>query len=83
MSVQSAGKSRKNKSQYDDDLFSIADEGDRSKGSKIPLADRMRPRRFSEFVGQAHIVGEGRLLRRAIEADQLTSMILWGPPGTG
>ncbi|SFX46205.1 putative ATPase [Thermoactinomyces sp. DSM 45891] len=48
-----------------------------------PLAARMRPRNFYEFVGQAQIVGEGRLLRRAIEADQLSSIILHGPPGTG
>lgn len=48
-----------------------------------PLAARMRPRRLDEFVGQEHIVGKGRLLRRAIEADQLQSIILSGPPGTG
>jgi putative ATPase len=49
-----------------------------------PLAARMRPRTLEEFVGQEHIVGEGRLLRRAIEADRLfSSIILWGPPGTG
>jgi len=49
-----------------------------------PLASRMRPRTLDEFVGQKHIVGEGRLLRRAIEADRLfSSIILWGPPGTG
>ena len=48
-----------------------------------PLALRMRPRTLDEFVGQEHIIGPGRLLRRAIEADQLTSIILWGPPGTG
>ena len=48
-----------------------------------PLAARMRPRDLSEFVGQDHIVGEGRVLRRAIEAGQLPSFILWGPPGTG
>ena len=48
-----------------------------------PLALRMRPRTLDEFVGQEHIVGPGRLLRRAIEADQLSSLILWGPPGTG
>ena len=51
---------------------------------EAPLAARMRPRRFDEFIGQAHIVGEGRLLRRAIEADRLfSSIILWGPPGSG
>ena len=48
-----------------------------------PLADRMRPRTLDEFIGQKHIVGEGRLLRRAIEADRLTSSIFFGPPGTG
>jgi len=48
-----------------------------------PLAVRMRPRTLDEFVGQAHIVGPGQLLRRAIEADRITSAILYGPPGTG
>ena len=48
-----------------------------------PLAARMRPRDLSEFVGQPHLVGEDRMLRRAIDAGQLPSMILWGPPGTG
>ncbi len=50
---------------------------------EAPLADRMRPRTLDEMVGQDHIVGEGRLLRRAIEADRLTSIILYGPPGSG
>ena len=48
-----------------------------------PLAARMRPRTLEEFVGQTHLVGPGKLLRRAIEADRLTSLILYGPPGTG
>jgi putative ATPase len=48
-----------------------------------PLAARMRPRTLDEFIGQAHIVGPGRLLRRAIQADQLSSLIFYGPPGTG
>src|SRR2546426_6997170 len=48
-----------------------------------PLAARMRPRDLDEFVGQAHLVGEGRVLRKAMDAGQLPSMILWGPPGTG
>lgn len=48
-----------------------------------PLADRMRPRNLNEFLGQTHLVGKGRLLRRAIEADQLTSSIFYGPPGSG
>lgn len=52
--------------------------------AEAPLAARMRPRRLEEFVGQEAIVGEGRLLRRAIEADRLfASIILWGPPGSG
>jgi putative ATPase len=50
---------------------------------EAPLAYRMRPRTFDEFVGQEHIIGEARLLRRSIEADRLTSIILWGPPGSG
>lgn len=48
-----------------------------------PLADRMRPQTLDEFIGQEHIVGTGKLLRRAIEADKLTSTIFFGPPGTG
>ena len=48
-----------------------------------PLAERMRPETLDDFVGQGHIVGEGRILRRAIESDRIPSMILWGPPGTG
>ena len=50
---------------------------------EAPLAARMRPRTLEEFVGQEHVVGPGRLLRRAIQADQLSSLILCGPPGTG
>ena len=48
-----------------------------------PLADRMRPRTLDEYVGQTHLMGAGSLLRRAIEADQLFSIIFWGPPGSG
>ncbi|GAB4464089.1 MAG: AAA family ATPase [Anaerolineales bacterium] len=52
--------------------------------NEAPLAARMRPRTLEEFVGQEHIIGPGKLLRRAIEADRLfSSIILWGPPGTG
>jgi putative ATPase len=52
--------------------------------SEAPLAARMRPRTLDEYIGQEHIVGEGKLLRRAIETDRLfSSIILWGPPGTG
>mgnify|MGYP005838017319 CR=1 FL=1 len=51
--------------------------------SREPLAARMRPRTLDEFIGQEHIVGPGRLLRRAIQKDQLSSILLSGPPGTG
>lgn len=51
--------------------------------ANAPLADRMRPRTLSEFIGQEELVGPGRLLRRAIEADRLTSSIFYGPPGCG
>ncbi len=52
-------------------------------GSSEPLAARMRPRTLDEVVGQRHILGEGKLLRRVIEADRLTNIILFGPPGCG
>ncbi len=48
-----------------------------------PLASRMRPRTLDEIVGQEHLLGPGRVLRRSIEGDTITSMILWGPPGSG
>lgn len=51
--------------------------------SRAPLAARMRPRNLDEFVGQSHILGKGKLLRRMIEADRLSSLILYGPPGCG
>ncbi|NLY74264.1 MAG: replication-associated recombination protein A [Firmicutes bacterium] len=63
------------------DLFSASAEANFAK--EAPLAARMRPRNLDEFVGQDEIVGPGRLLRRAIEADRLRSMIFYGPPGTG
>src|SRR5512135_3227815 len=64
------------------DLFDQAHNERMKTGA--PLAARMRPRTLDEYVGQEHIVGPGRLLRRAIEADRLfSSIILWGPPGTG
>ncbi|WP_239984892.1 replication-associated recombination protein A [Sporolactobacillus pectinivorans] len=64
------------------DLFDFPAEEPGSAGGR-PLADRMRPQTLDEFVGQDQIVGEGRLLRRAIQADKLTPMIFFGPPGTG
>ena len=54
-----------------------------SEGQVDPLAYRMAPRSIDEYVGQEHIVGKGKLLRRAIEADRISSLILYGPPGTG
>ncbi|MGH2558803.1 MAG: replication-associated recombination protein A [Thermomicrobiales bacterium] len=51
--------------------------------SRAPLATRMRPRTLDEIVGQQHLIGPGTLLRKAIAADRLSSLILWGPPGTG
>ncbi len=51
--------------------------------SGTPLADRMRPRTLDEFVGQDHLLGPGKVLRQAIERDEIPSMILWGPPGSG
>ena len=52
--------------------------------TSAPLAERMRPRSLAEFVGQSHLVGEGRILRRLLEgAANLPSLILWGAPGTG
>src|SRR3982075_2384877 len=64
----------------------MSEPDDSSTGSltAAPLADRMRPRTLAEFVGQEHLVGQGRVLRRLIEGGgTLPSMILWGPPGTG
>ena len=60
------------------DLFETAAAVER-----LPLAARMRPRTLDEYIGQEHIVGKGRLLRRAIQADRLSSVIFFGPPGTG
>lgn len=54
-----------------------------NKDNLRPLADRMRPRSLDEYVGQPHLLGRDSLLRRAIEKDQLFSMIFWGPPGSG
>ncbi len=68
-----------------EDLFRVEDEVKAVKRptASSPLAARMRPRSLEEFVGQQHILGPGKLLRRAIEADRLPSVILSGPPGTG
>src|SRR3954471_17994108 len=75
-----------------DDLFSSTSPAPRAAEvavpptaatSTAPLAARMRPRNLDEYVGQSHILGPGQLLRRAIEADRIQSLIFFGPPGTG
>ena len=63
------------------DLFE--QQAEERRAAAAPLPDRMRPRTLEEFVGQDHLVGDGGVLRRMIEADELHSMIFWGPPGTG
>jgi putative ATPase len=63
------------------DLFSQGNAGDAK--DSAPLAERMRPQNIPEYIGQRHLLGEGCLLRRAIEEDKLFSMIFWGPPGSG
>jgi putative ATPase len=68
------------------DLFSAKNVSASATGNgneQSPLADRMRPRILEDIIGQDHIVGPGRLLRRAIQADRLSSVIFYGPPGTG
>jgi putative ATPase len=62
-------------------FFDLPEEKDLPQS--MPLAARMRPQTFAEFVGQEHLVAEGRVFRKCIEADQLPSMIFWGPPGSG
>ena len=62
-------------------LFDLPEEKDLP--HSMPLAARMRPQTFDEFVGQEHLVAAGRVFRKCIEADQLPSMIFWGPPGSG
>src|SRR5687768_8472342 len=71
-----------------DDLFGAKAEAPMGSAvpkvsSQAPLAARMRPRNLDEYVGQKHILGPGQLLRRAIEADRIQSLIFYGPPGTG
>jgi len=63
------------------DLFEY--QAQKAAESSKPLAERMRPRNLDEFIGQQHAVGEGSLIRNAVEKDRIFSMILWGPPGCG
>ncbi|MDP4847209.1 MAG: AAA family ATPase, partial [Akkermansiaceae bacterium] len=65
------------------DLFSSPKVKTDKTATSAPLAARMRPRTLDEVLGQDHILGEGKLLRRAIEADRFASLIFYGPPGTG
>jgi len=58
-------------------------EAQKELSKSTPLADRMRPKSLAAFVGQEHLVGEDKVLRKAIESDELVSMIFWGPPGVG
>ena len=62
-------------------LFDLPEE--KAIPQSMPLAARMRPQTLDQFVGQEHLVAEGRVFRKCIEADQLPSMVLWGPPGSG
>src|SRR5690242_21209706 len=64
-------------------LFDNTPPEPESKDAKRPLAERMRPERLEDYIGQEHILGPGKPLRRQIERDELTSIILWGPPGVG
>lgn len=63
-------------------LFDMQSEHTLSPAS-APLADRMRPETLEDYAGQRHLLGEGMLLRRMLEQDQIPSMIFWGPPGVG
>ncbi len=65
------------------DLFDDQEKIEAARAENAPLAARMRPRSLEEFVGQKHILAPGKLLRRAIEADRLPSVIFYGPPGSG
>ncbi|MGA1123059.1 MAG: replication-associated recombination protein A [Chthoniobacterales bacterium] len=66
-----------------DDLFGTEAAGPTPPAPHAPLAERMRPRNLDEYAGQQHILGPGRLLRRAVEGDRFSSIVLYGPPGTG
>lgn len=69
-------KSKQKKDLFDDKL-------ERELRVNAPLADRIRPEKLDDFVGQEEIIGEGKILRRAIENDEIFSIIFWGPPGSG
>ncbi len=64
-------------------LFAAAARREATSTGAVPLAERMRPERIEDYIGQTHLVGAGKLLAAAIEKDRIPSMILWGPPGVG
>ncbi|HLZ19870.1 MAG TPA: AAA family ATPase, partial [Smithellaceae bacterium] len=63
------------------DLFSVGTSDDML--DTAPLAERMRPQKLEDYIGQPHLTSEGTLLRRAIAENKIFSMIFWGPPGSG
>ena len=65
------------------ELFEAARKKREERRDLVPLADRIRPDRLEDFIGQEHLLGPGRFLRSLVEKDQLQALILWGPPGTG
>jgi putative ATPase len=65
------------------DLFETEGGGAGGRAARMPLAERMRPKSLDEFVGQEQLVGEGSLLKRSLDAGQIGSLLLWGPPGSG
>ncbi|NCG27352.1 MAG: AAA family ATPase [Verrucomicrobiales bacterium] len=68
---------------FENEVETESEDSDLSIDPSVPLAARMRPRSLDEYVGQKHILGEGKLLRRAVEADRFASLIFYGPPGVG
>ncbi len=76
-------RSRSSSQGPDTTLFAAAARREATQTGAVPLAERMRPSRMEDYVGQAHVVGPGKLLANAIEKDRVPSMILWGPPGVG
>ncbi|MBO0721727.1 MAG: AAA family ATPase, partial [Blastocatellia bacterium] len=78
-----AGEREKNEARLFPEAAEIAGKRERLIEKEAPLAERMRPRTLAEFIGQEHLLGPGKLLRRSIEEDRLTSLVFWGPPGTG
>jgi len=78
-----AGRSNRTVCVYNRCMDLFAGQRSSNRGKVEPLAVRMRPRTLEAFVGQQHFIGEGKLLRRSLEADRLTSAVFYGPPGTG